>query len=560
MFSGEFRKFIILFSSVAAVVFVLFGPSLGGQFTLDDHGVIERRAELRDLKNLPKIWISPWHPGGQWAGNYRPLTLASFMIDLRFSEKAISFRLINVLLYAFNAVAIFYVVRKFASERIAYLAIVLFLFMPIHTEAVASVVGRVYLLGMLFAVLSLFYFFDKKYWLSSGLFLLALFSGDVFISLILVFGTLLLLEYKSLIRAFKLGLVYAAGLPLYFLFRYLALGKYAFGGYGFINPIIGPLAFVSIKERIFTALAHLYLYLRKTVWPTDLSPDYSFNQIPIVSNLLLSWRSLIGLAFLVFLIYLFFKSKKKEIKFAIVLFLAPYAVISNIFFITTGTMAERYWYFPSFGLVVLSAVGLDRIIMKKQWWVWVYGALAVVMVWFSTITVHQNKVWLNDKNLFVYAAAKSPNSVWARTNLAEGYFESGDIEKSKEELGVVVKISDEYSLALFVLGKINWKEAKYGEAENAFQRALEFDAHGRNKRSLYRSMALVNLDIGNNKKALEYMLEAVKWPPAGDLKNILEVDEFLLKKIEEYADRDLKSYSDEEIQELGQMIKTLRGF
>lgn len=562
MFSGEFRKFIILFSAVIAVALVLFGPSLSGKFTLDDHSVIERGLQNKSfIKNIFEVWVSPWHPGGQWAGNYRPLTSLSFAFNLLFSDGPAGFRIVNILLYALNAVFIYYLVRKLSSERTAYLTAILFLFLPIHSEAVMSVVGRVYLLGALLSLVSLYYFLDKRYWASSGFFLLALFSGDVFISLILVFGALLLLEYKSLIRTFKFGLVYAAGLPLYFLFRYLALGKYAFGGYGFINPIIGPLAFVPLKERIFTAFTHLYLYLRKTILPIDLSPDYSFNQIPIVSNLILSWRSLVGLTFFALLAYIFYKSKRKDVRFAIILFVAPYLVISNIFFITTGTMAERYWYFPSFGIVILFAIGLDWIIReKKEWRVWVYGGLAVLMIWFSSITIRQNKVWLGDKNLFTYAAATSPNSVWARTNLAEGYFASGDIERAKEEIEASLKISDEYSLTLFVLGKIKWRENKYGEAEDVFKKSLDFDAHGRNKRSIYRTLALLNLDIGNNKQALLYMEEAVKWPPAGELANILKVDEFLLGKMEEYADKDARYYSQEEIQELGQMIKTLRGF
>jgi len=562
MFSGEYKKFLILFLSIAAIAFVLFGPSLGGQFTLDDHSVIEKGLQNKSfIENTFEVWVSPWHPGGQWAGNYRPLTSLSFAFNLLFSDSPVGFRIINVLLYALNVVFIFYLVRKLSSERTAYLAATLFLFLPIHSEAVMSVVGRVYLLGVLFSLASLYYFLDKKYWISSGLFLLALFAGDIFISLLLVFGTLLLLEYKSFIKAFKTGMVYAVGLPIYFLFRYLALGKYAFGGYGFINPIIGPLAFVSVKERVFTAFSHLYLYLRKTVWPTDLSPDYSFNQVPIVSNIFLSWRSLVGLAFLFLLIFIFCKSKRKDVRFAVILFAVPYLVISNIFFITTGTMAERWWYFPSFGLMILVAIGLDKLIAeKKRWRTFVYSGLAMLLIWFSVIIIKQNRVWLNDQNLFLHAAARSPNSVWARTSVAEGYFLSGEVDKAKEEIEAVLEISDEYPLTLYVLGQIYWKEGLFSEAETSFKRALEFDAHGRNKRSFYRSMALVNFDIGNNKKALEYMLEAVKWPPAGDIENVLEVDRFLLKKIEEYADRDARSYSQEEIQELGQLIKTLRGF
>src|SRR3989344_6025779 len=549
------RRFVLLLVTGIAVSFILFGVSLSGKFTLDDHSVIERRTELRELKNLPEIWVSPWHPGGQWAGNYRPLTLVSFVLNLQFSESPVGFRIINVLLYALNAVMVFYVVRKFASERAAYLAAVLFLFLPIHTEAVASVVGRVYLLGALFALLSTAYLFDKRYFLSSLFFYLALFSGDFFISLLPAIGLLLIFNTGKFWQAVKLGSYYVILLPVYFLFRFLSLGKYAFGGYGDINPIIGPLAFVSLKERIFTGFVHFFVYLRKTIIPIDLSPDYSFNQVPVVANILSSPQALIGLFFFIGIIWLILRAGR-GVKIAAILFLIPYAVVSNIFFITTGTMAERYWYFPSFGLVILAAIGLDKIIIsKKRWQSWVYGGLAIVLIWFSFIIVKQNKVWLNDQNLFTTAATRSSNSVWARTNLAEGYFASGDIEKAKEELGASLKISDEYSLTLFVLGKINWKEAKHDEAEEAFKRALEFDAHGRNKRSIYRILALVNLDKGNNKRALVYMEEAVKWPPAGELENVLRVDEVLLKKIKEYSNKDARFYSQEEIQELGQLIK-----
>src|SRR3989344_7507780 len=113
------RHFVILLIFSIVVSFILYGASLSGKFTLDDHGVVERRIELRELKNLPEIWVSPWHPGGQWAGNYRPLTLVSFVLNFQFSESAVGFRILNVLLYALNAVMVFYVVRKFASERAA---------------------------------------------------------------------------------------------------------------------------------------------------------------------------------------------------------------------------------------------------------------------------------------------------------------------------------------------------------------------------------------------------------------------------------------------------------
>ncbi len=581
MFSEKYKEFFKIFLPVIVVAFVLFGPSLRGGFTLDDHSVIEKGVQLKGLKNIFELWISPWHPGGEWAGNYRPLTTTSFALNSFFSEDPLGFRIVNVLLYALNIVFIFYLIRKISSQGVAYLTAIMFLFLPIHGEVVMSIVGRVYLLGSLFSLLSLYYLLDpfdpfdelgagklrasRKYWLSSGCFLMALLSGDAFISLLLVIGVLLFMEYRSLRKTFWLGITYATGLPIYFLLRYLALGKYAFGGYGFVDPIIGPLAFVSIKERVFTAFSHLYLYLRKTIYPVDLSPDYSFNQIPIVSNLFLSWRGLTGLAFLAALIYIFYRSKRKDVKFAITLFLVSYLVMSNIFFITTGTMAERWWYFPSVGLMMLVAIGIEIFtskfkIQNSKFKSYIYGVGIVILVFYSIIVFRQNRVWLNDKNLFIYASEMSPNSAWARTNVAEGFFLSGDVIRAKKEIEVALKISDKYPSALYVLGQIYWKEGRFGEVEEVFKKAIKFDIYDRNKRSLYRSLALISLDIGNNQQALIYMTEAIKWPATGDLEKTIKIDELLLQKVKEYSNRDISSYTQEEIEGLVNLIKILRGF
>lgn len=573
MFFQEYKKFIILFLLAFGIALVLFGPSLSGKFTLDDHSVIEKGTRLMGTRSLFEVWVSPWHPGGQWAGNYRPLTSVSFIVNDFFSGKPVGFRLVNVLLYALNVIFLFYLVQRLSTEKAAYLAAVVFLFLPIHSEVVMSVVGRVYLLGTLFSIVSIYHFLNKRYWISSGYLLLALLSGDAFISLILIVLALSLIEYRSFGKVFRLGAIYAAGLPVYFIFRYLALGKYAFGGFGFIDPIIGPLAFVSVKERIFTALSHLYLYLRKTFYPVDLSPDYSFNQIPIVANLFGSWRALIGLAFILLLAYVFYRSKRKDVKVGIILFLVPYLVMSNIFFITTGTMAERWWYFPSIGLVILVAAAVESLKFKVKNYNFKFKIfnlsfslsnfhflLLILLVWYSFITFSQNKVWLNDQNLFIYAAEKSPNSAWARTNVAEGFFLSGNTEKAKEEIDTALKISKQYPSALYVLSQIYWKEGRFGEAEEVLLKAIKVDTYDRNKRSFYRSLALINLDTGNNKQALLYMQEAVKWPATGDLEKTIRIDNLLLQKTEEYSNREINSYTQEETEGLVNLIKILRGF
>ena len=123
-----------------------------------------------------------------------------------------------------------------------------------------------------------------------------------------------------------------------------------------------------------------------------------------------------------------------------------------------------------------------------------------------------------------------------------------------------LKIADQYPSALYVLGQIYWKEGRFGEAEDVFNRAIKFDIYDRNKRSLYRSLALISLDVGDNKQSLVYMTEAIKWPATGDLEKTIKIDEILLQKVEEYLNRDINSYTQEEIDGLVNLIKILRGF
>lgn len=541
---------------------IVFGPSLKGQWTLDDHPVIESRLELFKFSNFSSLFFTSWHPAGEWAGNYRPLTLLTFALNAMISKATLGFHLVNVFLHALNAVLVFGLVRRFSSRRPALIAGLLFLLLPIHTEAVASIVGRVYLLGTFFSLASLYYFFEKKYLVSVGLFLAALLSGDFFISLALILGVLLLWETKSLWLSLRIGVWYMLAGGVLFLFRYFALGaEYVFGGEGYVDPIIGPLAYAGIKERVLTALTHFFIYLRKTFIPIDLSPDYSFNQIPIVTSF---WTGRVGVALTALggLIWMALRRNfSSAIRLGAVIFLGAYVLMSNIFLVTTGTMAERWWYWPSVGLVIVVAAGIEKIILKySRHKNWILGLGSIVLVWYGWLAFQQSRFWVDDRHLFLRAAEHSPQSVWARTNLAEEYFASKDYAQAKAEVAKAFLITDRNPLTLFVQAKIDWQEGNIEAAEKGFLRAIEFDERGRNRRSLYRMLALLSLDSGENKKAEGYMREAVKWPVARQKENVVEIDNYLVKFTQEMALRKPSSYSREEQERLVEMITALRGF
>lgn len=554
------KKPLVIFVIAVVISFFLFGNTINGKFVLDDHSVIEKRESLKSF-DIGKIFLEPWHPGAPWAGNYRPLSLISFSLNSLISDDPVGFHVINIVLYALNVALIFYLVRKIASEKVALVTAVLFLFLPIHVEPVASIVGRKELLGMFFGLLTIHYFLSQRFMLSSLTLLLSVLSNEASVALLPLIGVFLIIQKENFKTYLNRAIYYLPPVAIYFILRYLALGQYAFGG-GSIDPVIGPLAYAPVSERIFTAFAHLFLYLKKTVYPIDLSPDYSFNQVPLVHNLFSSLQSMVGLVFLVGLVVFFFYAKR-ELKMAIALFLIPYFLISNIFLIATGTMAERWWLFPSFGLVFMISIGLVKFMENIQGrWLRmgsVFFGLGI-LVWYSFLITKQNEVWASDKSLFIYAAKASPQSVWARTNLASVYFEERKFELALQESKTALQIYDKYPATLNILGKVYWRSGRYTDSEDAFKKAAEFDNHGRNKRAIYRTLALLNLDQGKNSQAFFYMDEAVKWPAAREQKNILEVDNFLFEKMSVYKNRSPNSYTQSEKEGLTRLIKLLRGF
>lgn len=542
--------------------FFIFGNVIKGKFVGDDDAIINSRADLRGLQNIPDFFTSSAYPGQASVGLYRPLTLSSYAFNFAFSEKPAGFHILNILLHALNVVLIFLITCMFASKKIAYLSSFLFLFLPIHTEAVSSIVGRSELLSVFFILLALLLFLENKHVWASLIFLCALLSKEFAVVFLPLIGLLMLIEVVEIKRLKKfvgVGLHYLYPLAIYFFLRYLILDKYAFGGLAF-DRVTAPLAFLNLKERIFNGFLSLFLYFKKTFYPVGLSPDYSFNQIPAVQNLFSSFQTVAGLVLLLGIIAMIVWGQKK-LKIAASILLVPFVFISNMFFITSGAFAERWWYLPSFGIAVMIAIFLDWLVGKyKRLQPAILVFLLFLAVWFSFLIVRQNRIWFDNKSFFVYAASISPDSAWTRSNLAAVYLGEKDFDKAKEEAEASLRIYDANMPALNILGKLHWRAGRYEEAEAAFKKAIESDVTGRNSRGFHRMLALLNLDLGNNREAFAHMKKAIELPAAGGNDRIIKTDEILYQIFEDFKDRKPSSYTRSEGKELAEIIRILRGF
>lgn len=553
----EHRIFMLLLLAMIIASFLLYANSLMGGYVLDDHSVIRNRPELLSLRNLPDIFFMSWHNGGQFV-NYRPLTLTTFALNIYFSENPVFMRAVNIIIHALNSLLLLYLVKKFASNKTAYLASILFLFLPIHGEVVASIVWRSYSMGTLFSLIALYYFFEKKYLVSAIGVMLAIFSAESFLVIGLIVGILILIETKNFKKALKPALYYVPILPIYAVFyavfRYVSYGtNYILGNNAVAGPVLSPLAYLPVKERIFTGFLHLFMYLRKTVYPSDLSVSYAYNQIPAVSNIFHSYGAILGVLFFAGIITIIFYGGK-SVKIAGVMFLAAYAIISNIFFISAGTMADRYWYLPSVGLVILIALGLEKVM--QRWKILVtpsYVTIGIALVWYSQVLTNQNRFWLHNRTLFLQTASISPNSAWARDAVATVYFFDKDYVNARKETEAALLIYPDYSAPLTTLGRLDWKDGRYKEAIANLEKALKnispYPASSLYFQQVYRWLAFLNLQIGNNQEAALWMKKSTSIPLTEDMhpnKRIYDLERELRQFMKYYSNRNPSSYSKED--------------
>ena len=554
------KEKLIFLAICFLAVFLMYGRTLWGDFVFDDRGILDHRAMLADLNQLHRTLISPYWT--EETGLYRPITLATYSLNyFFFGSGAWGFHLVNLIFYALSGFLLFLVIdRVFGKKILAWTAAVLFLVLPIHTEAVANIVGRAEILALFF---SLLFFWELtrhqiNRWRPGLWFLLALGSKETAIAalplalLIIYFygrvktdeagpgeaaedslvkiswlerkiGGLKFLPADSFFKKsifwkyFYPSLSILAGGAIYFSVRLLILGRQYFSAVE-TSLVENPLKFASGLDRLATAFKVLAIYLQKSFWPFGLCSDYSYNQIPVLHNFF-NLAAIAGLAAFLFFIAGFFAFWRRApvLSLASAWFLFSFLPVANLIF-PTGTIAgERLMYYPSLGLVLFLAWGLVALfeILRRQlaaqndkkriWENFVFFALCPSLILFYGWHSYERSLdWLTEKRLFVSAVRCAPSSVLSRSNLGAVYYLEGNLAEAKKELLRAQEIYDSYPKGVNNLGLIYWKEGDKAKARQYFLRTLSFrfPYYG-----AYENLALMALEERNIKEAKDWLLK-----------------------------------------------------
>jgi len=381
----------------------------------------------------------------------------------------------------------------------------LFVVHPIHTEVVANIKSRDEILCLLFVVLTLF--FTNKFLngkkniflvLAAGFYFLAFLSKESAITLLAVIPLMMWFFHNLPVKKIIFNtLPFIGSAALYMLLRFMVLGELKGSPQLQLinNSILGT---ENIADRFATAISIMGKYLYLLVIPHPLSFDYSYNQIPVVSfgNI----GAIISLLVIIFLVYLAFAGwkKKSPVAFGIIYFFATISLVSNILFLIESTMAERFLYIPSLGIIIaasflmLQFFGLlkpnpslkmvEYLRLKPVF----TSVLCLLLLLYSYKTISRSAEWKDNIALLEQDVKTAPGS--ARIRYAYGSalliekalkeknpgLKQSYLDKSIVQLEKGVSILPNYAEAWNHLGIAYKEKENYAAAINAFEKARSY--------------------------------------------------------------------------------------
>jgi tetratricopeptide (TPR) repeat protein len=472
---------------LAIVAAAVFANTLRNGFTLDDRTLLEEDPRIASLARVPEI-LAGGYRYGPLNSLYRPVTVLSFALNRAVTGPAPwGFHLVNVLLHVAATILVFRVGSVLLGNRaVAFTAGLLFALHPIHTEAVANVVGRaeilvaIGVLGALAVLLRDGPMTAQRGAAAAALFALALLSKENAVALVPIWAMVLFFRAPGPFGA-RLRAVAADyrlwGFVLvtlgYLALRRAVLGTIAPAVQPEITFVENPLAFVPGSTRILTAVKVLARYLGLLVLPFPLSADYSYDEIPLVRtpldrSFLVAAATLAAVAGAA----LAFARRQPIYVLAFGIVLAALLPVANLVIPIGTIMAERLLYLPSVGAVwamasLLQALGwipandqqFPRLRLDKGTAVIL---IAIVIPW-TAKTVMRNAEWRDNLRLFESARHAAPRSAKVRTQLGDSYFAVSDYTSAVAAYRAALRIYPDYAGAAINLGSAYDALGRYDE-------------------------------------------------------------------------------------------------
>ncbi len=457
------------------VVALCYANSLPNDFILDDMAIVVANPAIRSISPL-QFLTAPYWKQEQGGGVYRPLTIFSFSVDYALWQLwPAGFRLTNLLLHALNGWLVFLLVRGLAGRPVAALAaMVIYVAHPVHTEAVAGIVGRNELLAALFFFSAWLFFRRGQTAISAALFALSLlskenaivFPGIIVIDMFLTQGN----EFRKVLAAWRRFAAIAVVAAGYLVLRYWVLGGLAFSAR---EQYRGGM--LSLAERWMTS-GRVYLeYCKLLFMPVDVAGDYDFNAIPIAG--VFDRDAWIGILIVFATLFSswFYRRRNPAVSLGMVFPIIALLPVSNWILPIPVLMAERFLYLPLFGVALALGIGFSEIRNREHRIIIGAGAFLFALM----LCLSHNYIWRNDFTFYENMIRVVPENAKGRLGYGFALIEAGRRADAEKQLETGLRILPDNPALLSTLALARTTPNDCSRAFPLLNRALQINPeHG----------------------------------------------------------------------------------
>lgn len=491
------RRRALWLAAICAAVFLAYAPSLRNGFAMDDRLVAmgindagQPHPMVHELAPLGDYFRAPYWKGVDENDRlYRPLTILSFALRHHgFGDDPFPEHLLNLVLHLGAVLLVHAILRALGAGDVpALLGALVFGLHAIHSEVVATVVGRSELLAFDFGGLGLLAFLRARsaprapamLWLAaSAVCLFAAFcskeSALAWLPFLVVFEAAVLWRGGAPIAPRQLGgsLLRAllCGLPPLALFLALRAAMIA-ARPGAPEPIlflVNPIADAEATVRVLTAVVVQGFALLLTLFPFRLACDYGAMVLPVVTAATDLRFLAVATALLAVLAGGLVVRRRHPLLFlAVATFFGFLFITSNVPFPIGTIFGERLCYAPSLLCAFVVA--------------WCFGRYGTPAAWFvlglwlgaSTLTIlERNPVWRDDETLFLHEVQAQPRSVRMQTCAANVRANRGEAATAERHLRLATELDPENALAWNNLAATCLDAGRLDEAEQHVRRGL----------------------------------------------------------------------------------------
>jgi|ERR1044071_2693818 tetratricopeptide (TPR) repeat protein len=410
-------------------------------------------------------------------GNWHPLTWLSHCLDCQvFGLRAWGHHLINVIIHASTTLLLFiFLIRTTGALWRSFFTSAIFGLHPLRVESVAWVAERKDVLSVLFCMLTLCMYVrfksdrSKKYYLLALVcFALGLISKPMLVTLPCL---LLLLDYWPLYRFDheKLKMLALEKLPFFLLSAMSsALTFIAQQSAGAVVTETN----LGLASRFSNAVVSYCSYIGKLLIPVKLAVFYP---LPVHRHML----SVVGAAIVFLTISTWAFAGRRRLPYFYVgwfWFVGTLVPVIGLVQVGAQSMADRYSYLPSIGLLLVLVWGISEIAKHFRLGTRVLAAAgagsAIACV---LLTVSQIQYWKNSGTLFRHALAVTGENCVAWTNLGSYTLDQGAIEEAVGQLEHALQLCPSFSQPHFLLGTALYMKGLHAAGIGHIQHAIQLE-------------------------------------------------------------------------------------